>query len=183
MNATRAWVNTRIVIMAALALLLAADVALGFLLWRNSSESPEQLRGEIQRLELQAKLREAEVARGQKIRASMPHVGRDCDRFYEDAFLSKDTGYSAIEADLNSIADKAGLRLSGTAYKESEVKSRGVTQIVILTGVDGNYGSIIQFINGLEQSTNFYLLNDLRLSSASAGAIKLQLELRTFFRS
>ncbi|HXW55269.1 MAG TPA: GspMb/PilO family protein [Candidatus Cybelea sp.] len=183
MNATRAWAKTKIVIMAALGVLLAADVALGFLLWRNSSESPEHLRGEIQRLELQAKLREAELARDQKIRASMPHVGRDCDRFYEDTFLLKETGYSAIEADLNSIADKAGLRLSGATYKESEVKDRGVTQIVISTGVDGNYASIIQFINGLEQSKNFYLLNDLRLTSASAGAIKLQLELRTFFRS
>jgi Tfp pilus assembly protein PilO len=183
MNAKSAWAHTKIVIVAALGLLLAADVALGFFLWRNSSESPEQFRSEIQRLQLQAKLREAEIARGEKIRESMPHVGRDCDSFYEDTFLSKDTGYSAIEADLNSIAEKAGLRLSGTMYKESEVKNRGVTQIAISTGVDGNYASIIQFINGLEQSKNFYLLNDLRLSSANAGAIKLQLELRTFFRA
>jgi Tfp pilus assembly protein PilO len=183
MSANRAWGNTKIVIMAALGVLLAADVALGFFLWRNSSESPEQLHREIQRLELQAKKREAEVARGQKIRGSMPRVGRDCDRFYDSTFLSKDTGYSAIEGDLNSIANKAGLRLSGTAYKESEVKNRGVTQVVISTGVEGNYASIIQFINGLEQSGNFYLLNDLRLSSANAGGIKLQLELRTFFRS
>jgi Tfp pilus assembly protein PilO len=183
MKAKSGWARTKIVIIAALGVLLAADVGLGFFLWRNSSESPEQLRAQILRLQLQVKLREADVARGEKIRVSLPRVGNECDKFYEDAFLTRDTGYSAIEGDLNSIANKAGLRLSGTAYKESEVKNRGVTQIAISTGVEGNYAAIIHFINGLEQSKNFYLLNDLRLSSANAGAIRLQLELRTFFRS
>ena len=42
---------------------------------------------------------------------------------------------------------------------------------------------MIKFINGLEQSKNFYLLNDLHLTSANAGMIKLQLDLRTYFRT
>lgn len=183
MNAKTGWARTKVVITAALGVLLALDIGLGIFLWHNSSESPEQLRAEILRLELQAKVRDAEVARGEKIRASLPRVGDQCDRFYEDAFLTRDTVYSAIESDLNSIANSASLRLSGTNFKESEVKNRGVTQLGISTEVEGNYAAIIHFINGLEQSKNFYLLNDLQLSSANAGAIKLQLHLRTFFRS
>lgn len=177
------WKTTKRVVAIFLGLLLALDVALGVFLWRTSRQTPEEARAEVDRLTLQAKLRRAELARGEKIRVSLPQVGRDCDKFYQSAFLDKVSGYSALESDLSSIANKAGLHISGTNYKETEVKNRGVTLISISTGVEGSYPSIIQFIDGLEQSKNFYLLNNLSLASDKAGEIKLQLELRTYFRS
>ena len=183
MSATSTWTITKRLTAAALAVLLAADIALVVFLWRNSQQGPAEVRAQLDRLSLQAKLRRAEVARGDKIRASLSQVGKDCDKFYRDTFLDKASGYSALDKDLSSIAAKAGLRMSGVTYKEAEVKGRGVTEISIATGVEGNYSSIIQFINGLEQSKNFYLLNDLHLTSAKAGAIKLELALRTYFRS
>ena len=183
MSATSTWTITKRLTAGALALLLAADIGLVVFLWRNSQQSPAEVRAQLDRLSLQAKLRRAEDARGDKIRASLSQVGTDCDNFYHDTFLDKASGYSALDADLGSIAAKAGLHMSGTNYKEAEVKGRGVTEISISTGVEGSYSSIIQFINGLEQSKNFYLLNDLHLTSAKAGAIKLELALRTYFRS
>jgi hypothetical protein len=63
------------------------------------------------------------------------------------------------------------------------VKDRGVTLVTVLDSVDGDYPAIIQFINGLERSKYFYLLNDLHLDTALAGAIRLHLELRTYFRT
>jgi Tfp pilus assembly protein PilO len=183
MSAKSTWKRAKKLAAVALAVLLAVDVGLGIFLWTSSRQSPGEVRAEIDRLTLQGKLRKAEVARGEKIRASLTQVGRDCDKFYRDTFLDKASGYSAVDSDLSAIAQKAGLRISDTNYKPTEVKNRGVTQITITTSVEGNYSAVIQFINGLEQSKNFYLLNDLRLASANAGAIKLQLELRTYFRS
>ena len=183
MSATISWTITKRLTAVALVLLLAADIGLVAFLWRNSQQSPAEVRTQLDRLLLQAKLRRAEVARGDRIRASLSQVGKDCDKFYQDTFLNKASGYSALDADLSSIAAKAGLHMSGTNYKEAEVKGRGVTEISISTGLEGNYAQIIQFINGLEQSKNFYLLNDLHLTSAKAGAIKLELALRTYFRS
>lgn len=49
--------------------------------------------------------------------------------------------------------------------------------------LDAEYPAIIQFINGLERSKNFYLLDSLRLTSASTGGIRLDLDLHTFFRT
>jgi Tfp pilus assembly protein PilO len=169
--------------MAALAVLLVADAGVGAFLWRTSLQKPAQMRAELDRLTLQSKLRKADVARGEKIRTSLPQVGKDCDQFYQTAFLDSASGYSSVDADLSSIAEKAGLRISDTAYKEKDVKTHGVKEVSISTSVEGSYSAIIQFINGLEQSKNFYLLNDLELTSAKAGAIRLQLNLRTFFRS
>jgi Tfp pilus assembly protein PilO len=185
MSGKSGWKTTKNIVVSVLGVLLALDVGLGVFLWRTSRESPEEAREEVAQLALQAKLRQAEVVRGEKIRASLPQVGRDCDKFFQDTFVDKATGYSELESDLYSIANKAGLRISDTNYKEQEVKSHGVTEITISADVEGSYSSLIQFIDGLQQSKNFYLLNNLSLGSSQvqSGGIKLQLELRTYFRS
>ena len=42
---------------------------------------------------------------------------------------------------------------------------------------------MIQFINGLEHSKNFYLLHALELDTSSSGIIRLKLGVRTYFRT
>lgn len=167
----------------ALALVLVTDVALGVFLWRISQEAPDEIRAQRDRLAVGDRLLKADVERGEKIRASLPQVGRDCEEFYQRSFLDASTGYSSIDADLGAIAAKAGLKTSGFTFKQDEIKDRGVTVMTITTSVDGDYASVIGFINGLERSKSFYLLNNLSLTSATSGEIKLQLELRTYFRT
>lgn len=181
MNGT--WQTWKKGIGAALALLLVADLALAFFLWETSRQGPEAMRPQRDRLAIQAKLLRADVQRGEKIRASLPQVGTDCDAFYNGSFLNAATGYSEIESDLDAIAAKAGVKTSGFSFRQKDVKDRGVTEISISTGVDADYASVIEFINGLERSKNFYLVDDLHLGSASAGAIRLEIQLHTYFRT
>ncbi len=49
--------------------------------------------------------------------------------------------------------------------------------------MDADYPAVIQFINGLERSKYFYLLDDLQLASATTGGIRLQIGLHTYFRT
>ena len=58
-----------------------------------------------------------------------------------------------------------------------------MVEIEISTVVDGDYASLVRFINGLEHSNNFYVLDNLALAAGSAGVLKLNLQLRTYFRS
>jgi hypothetical protein len=54
----------------------------------------------------------------------------------------------------------------------------------ILAVVDGDYPSVVRFINDLEHSDTFYVLDGLSLaSSGSGGQLKLNLQLRTYFRT
>lgn len=170
-------------VILALLVLVMADIALAVFLSQSGTHSEMAMRTERDRLAMTAKLLNADVRRADKIRASLPQVGKDCTNFYEKTFPSADVGYSSIESDLVSIASHAGLRTSGVSFKPTELKDRGVTQLEITAEVNGDYASIIRFINGLEVSKNFYLLNDLSLDSASTGGIRLQLKLHTYFRT
>jgi Tfp pilus assembly protein PilO len=182
MNTKRPWNVWKKLILCALGVLLLADLGLVFILWQSTREAVDSMRSQRSRLQSEAKLLKADVARGDAIRASLPKVGKDCDAFYHDAFLSAGAGYSAVEEDLGNIATKAGLKTTTITFNQKEVKDRGVILVTVLDSVDGDYSSIIQFINGLERSKYFYLLNNLQLDTASAGDIRLHLELRTYFR-
>jgi Tfp pilus assembly protein PilO len=189
---TMSWLILKKVIIGALVILLVADVGLLYLRWQNTREGEASMTAERDHLEMQAKLLKADVARGERIRASMSEVTKEYDAFYRTDFESTTDGYSEIEADLDQIAAKSGVKTSGAAFDQKEVKGRGVEEIKITDTVDGDYPSIIKFINGLEQSKYFYLLSDLKLDSGVGGIanagnpgaiIKLHLELRTYFRS
>ena len=177
------WRTWKILVGVALSVLLLADAALIFVIWQSSREGAESTRAQRDRLALQAKLVRADVERGEKIRASLPRIGKDCDSFYQDKFHGSGTGYSTIVADLGELTTKAGLKSSGLTFQQKEVKDHGVIEIGIRTSVQGDYPAIIRFISDLEHSKNFYLLDNLHLDSASTGGIRLSLDLRTYFRT
>ncbi len=169
---------------AVVTLLFVVDFALAVFIWQGGREGPETKRRQRDRLELQAKLLKADVERGEKIKASLPQVGQDCDGFYKENFLPASTGYSAVLAELTDITHKAGLKTGGVTFQQKELKGHGVTQIAMKTTVEGDYPALIQFIHALERSKNFYLLDNLTLASGgSTAGIKLNLDLRTFFRT
>jgi Tfp pilus assembly protein PilO len=183
MNKDKSRRTWKIFIGVALGVLLLADAVLIFVIWQSSRAGAESARAQRDRLALQAKLLKADVERGDKIRASLPRIGKDCDSFYQEKFQSSSSGYSTIVADLGALTTKAGLKSSGFAFQQKEVKDHGVVEIGIRTSVQGDYPAIIRFISDLEHSRNFYLLDNLHLDSASTGGIRLSLELRTYFRT
>jgi Tfp pilus assembly protein PilO len=170
-------------IRAGLAVLLILDVVLIILGWRVAQSGSQAQKDEARRLAQQAQLLEKDVARAETIQRHMPEVRHNCDHFYEEQFLPASSGYSSVEMDLGQIAAHSGLKTTGLSFKQSALEKRGVVEVQINAAVEGDYPSLIHFINGLERSENFYLLNNLTLASVSTGSIKLNLELRTYFRS
>jgi hypothetical protein len=183
MNPTGNWRTWKTLVGVALGLLLLADIALGVYLWNGSRLGPDALRAQRNQLVLEAKLLQADLRRGESIRASLPQVGVDCDAFYKNSFLDAKTGYSQIESDLGAIAQKAGVQTPSLSFKQSAVEGRGVTEIEIKTVVAADYPSVIRFVNGLERSKNFYLVDQLQLASETTGAIQLEITMHTYFRT
>lgn len=167
---------------AALIAVLAFDALLLYANWSSTDASSKAAAAQLVPLRLQEQLLGADVRRVAAIRARLSDVQRNAGKFYGDEFLSADSGYSTIVKDLSSISKAAGLHTTNVTFKERPLESRGVTEITVSTTVEGDYESVVRFINGLERSENFYLLDSLGLASATGGSIKLNLQLRTYFR-
>jgi len=167
----------------ALVVLLVADLALLVVNRRAASADSQQQGQEARRLQVQQGLLAKDVARGEAIRAHVPEIGGEAQHFYQDELLPASIGYSAVVSDLGELASHTGVRTSGVQFDQKAVANRGVTEVHISSSVEGNYDSLIQFINGLERSRNFYVLEGFSLASAASGTIRLNLSLRTYFRS
>ena len=167
----------------ALAVVLLLDVALLVVNWRASAADPRELQRQLQAVKRQRDLYAADVDRAKAIRQSMPAVQRQGNEFFSQELRQASTGYSSIAADLGAIAKEAGLQTSNMTFRQREILNRGVIEVEVAAVVEGDYPRVVRFINGLERSRNFYVLDNLMLASSTGGSLKLNLQLRTYFRS
>jgi Tfp pilus assembly protein PilO len=172
----------KFIIRAVVALVLLLDVALIAANYRLTA-SPEATSDELRLLRRRRDLMAADIRRAADIRKSLPDVQAQSATFYEKDLRPAATGYSAVLADLNSLAHESGLQITSAHYRDKNIEKRGVDEVSISISMEGAYPSLVSFINGLERSGNFYLLDSLSLDSSSEGNLRLSLELRTYFRS
>jgi Tfp pilus assembly protein PilO len=161
---------------------LAADAALLWFNWQLAGAAPERQEQQLGDLRRQHRLWGADVQRATEIRDKLGLIERDCNQFFEQQFLGEEVGSSTVVADLTAIARRAGLEARNVSYKQTELEKRNVMEVAITTTVEGSYASIVGFINGLEKSERFYLMENLALASGQGGALRLNLQLKTYFR-
>jgi type IV pilus assembly protein PilO len=174
------------IILAGVILLVLADVALAAYSWQLSS-APHAPQLQLAVETKQHDLLKADIKRAQDIRDNIPAIQKDCDRF-EQALFPASSGYSAVRAELGATAKKSGIQLEDLSLKETKISNRGMTEVTIDATVNGDYKSVIGFLNGLQRSGNLYAVDALTLASdnasqVSTNVIKVALHLKTYFRT
>jgi Tfp pilus assembly protein PilO len=175
--------KTKTIIRVLLGLVVAVDIALATVSWQlaDSSRTPQS---ELNALKRQHALMTADITRAETIRTTLPDVEQQCDTFFRQNFRPIASGYSSVVSDFGTLTRGAGLQAGNLSFHQHEADKRGVTQVDILAVVDGDYSSVVRFINDLQHSDTFYVLEGLSLAaSGSGGQLKLNLQLRTYFRS
>jgi len=165
-------------------LLVLADGALAVYSWDLASaiRKPEQqFAAETKHLDL---LKQS-IENAQKIRENIPAIQKDCDRF-EHSLSPARSGYSAVSSELDTIAKKAGIQLGDLTYKPTAIPERGLAEVSIDATVNGDYKSVIQFLNGVQRTASLYEVDSLTLANENANQgpanlIKVALHLKTYF--
>ncbi len=169
-------------IRAVVALVLLLDAALIAVNYRLTA-SPEATSEQLHLLRRRRDLMAADIRRAADIRMSLPDVETQSKTFYDKDLRTEGGGYSSVLADLGALAHDSGLQITSTRFREKNIDKRGVDEVSITVSMTGAYPSLVSFINGLERSRSFYLLDSLSIESSSEGNLRLNLDLRTYFRS
>ncbi len=129
---------------------------------------------------VRARLTAAEMAarplRG--VDAKLAASDAEAARFYSERLPY---AYSDVAAQLGVIAKRTNVRLSRASYVQA-VPDNGVTELRIDAAVTGEYRALAEFINGLERSHTFFLIENLALSGAQNGLVNVQMRLGTYIR-
>jgi Tfp pilus assembly protein PilO len=170
-----------------LVLLIAGDLTLGVYSWNLASAQSAQ-----QELSLMMRNRDLlrkDIQRANEIRSHIPAIQKDCDAFEQSLFPAS-TGYSAVTAELSSLAAKSGLRLESRAFSPKVVKGHEhLTELKIEAQVAGDYRGVVKFLNGLQRSDNYYAVDGLAAHSAGQtqgvpkGALQVTVHIKTYFRA
>src|ERR1700691_5475134 len=165
-----------------LAVILIVDLALIAVDWQLK-HSPHVQAGDLRRLELLEKQYRADNARLERFRTELPADEKQWDQFFTSHFHPAGAGYSAISEDLGDLSHSAGLVSDTISFHQHPPDARGLMQVDISTAVEGDYDSLVQFLNKLEHSENFYVLDSLALAPSTVGKLRLNVTLRTYFRT
>ncbi len=164
---------------AGVALLLILNLVLGvrlFLAWSTlRSASAERL--QQQQTAYRALQLEMSPLRGlpQKVALSRTQA----DDFYNARFPA---AYSTISAAINDLAAKNNVRLTSLAYTPTPALA-GLAELRMDASLSGEYAPLMHFINGLERSKTFFLINGLTLTGQQGGLVNLRLKLNTYLHA
>jgi hypothetical protein len=129
------------------------------------------------------RLLRADVKRANEIQRAIPKTKADCELF-EDSLPSAGAGYSVISAELQDLSQKAGLQTGSISFHPKEFTAHGITEVSLDASVNGNYKSVVQFVNELQHSKNHYIVDDLTLVNDRGGSgVKVDLHMRSYLRA
>ena len=163
--------------------ILAVDLTLAAFSWQmaDTNHTPQS---ELNAVKRQHALMAADITRAETIRTTLPAVEQECDSFFRQNFRPITSGYSSVISDFGALSSGAGLQTENLNFHRHEADKRRVTEVDISTVVDGDYSSVVRFVNALQHSDTFYVLDSLTLAAGgSGGQLKLNLQLRTYFRN
>jgi Tfp pilus assembly protein PilO len=173
------------IILIVVGLLLAADIGLSIYSWQLAS-SPHTSQKVFDEQAIKLGLLNNDIKSAQYIKDNMPATRKDCEKF-EQSLPAESTSSSSITGELDEVAKKAGLQIVTLTSKRKEIPNRGMSEETIEATVSGDYGSVVRFVNGLQRSQRFYVLDGLALAAdaqaqASNGPIRVGVHIRTYLR-
>lgn len=172
-------------ILIVLGLLVAADIGLAIYSWELSS-APHTSQRAFDEQAINLGVLNNDIKSAQYIRDNMPATRKDCEKF-EQSLPAESTSASSIIAELDDVAKKSGLQIVTLTTHPKEIKNRGMVEEIIEANVTGDYGSVVRFVNGLQRSQRFYVLESLALvteaqGQAPTGPIRVGVHIRTYLR-
>ncbi|MEZ2348335.1 hypothetical protein [Terriglobus sp. RCC_193] len=102
----------------------------------------------------------------------------EAQKFYTDRLPY---AYSDVAAAIGTLAKETNVRWSRASYVQA-APTDGVTELRIDGAVMGDYVSVAHFINAMERSKSFFLIENLALTGAQGGLVNLQLRIGTYIR-
>jgi len=168
--------RSRLTVIAAA--LVVVDLVCVAMLVTPIAGSENTRQDEMSQLWASLKTRERAPLRG--IDKKIPEARKQIGYFYRERLPE---AYSVISTTLDKVGAESGVKVTGERYTEKDAEIEGLQRVEISADVSGDYLPLVRFINGLERSKLFFMVDGLQLGSEQGGVIKLQITLETYLRT
>jgi Tfp pilus assembly protein PilO len=116
--------------------------------------------------------------------AALQKAQTDLQMIYNEKLSQKKTGVTEIRQELEELADSVNVSRSDVNYDYDVLPEFGLRHFTLSVPVEGAYRDIRRFINGIERSQHFLILEQVNLSAEkkSSDNLIMNFKLSTYLR-
>lgn len=159
-------------------LLLNAAVFAG--VTHRLANKQERLAVELERLRAELGEKEVELRVVSESEARAARNAEAVRRFWSDVVQGRAPGLTEAWDEIDRLASETNVARGRTGY-DRELLKVGLEQIKATMPVAGSYFDLVRFINRLERSERFFLVEQIALSQRKTGESAIQLDCRIAF--
>jgi Tfp pilus assembly protein PilO len=177
------WKEPRFLLRGIMGALLAANLAAAVIAFKPFGGSADDLQREEAALNQQLTGLRDHVAKSKQLVAKLQNARKDTDQFMAKYVTDELRGASTLLDELNRIATESGVRPLPQSYNEQEIKGTdGMKMVSVTEGCEGNYASLAKFINLLDKSPRFLIIEGLQTAAPqqNGAPLTVQLKIDTF---
>ncbi len=142
----------------------------------------ERLARELGRLQLDLSEKKAELEELTAAEARLQRNAAAVSEFWSDVVKPRVPGLTDAWAEIDRLAKDTHVTKGRTGYSR-DVLDVGLEEIRAMMPVEGSYFDLVRFINRLERSERFFLVEEIRLSQAKDDdTIRLDCEIAFYLR-
>src|SRR5579862_2056717 len=178
--------DPRVLVRAGLGVLLVANIVAALLAFKPWGGSPEDLAREQASLQQQLTAMQARLERSKKLVGKADLARQEGDGFLAQYTTDRRTTFSVIFSELDHVAREAGIQPRPTSYNLEQLEgSDSLMQMTISAAYEGNYASLTKFVNLLDKSPRFLIIESLMAApqqTNTGDVLSVSIKLDTFVR-
>jgi Tfp pilus assembly protein PilO len=172
-------------VLLALVAVLAANLVFGALLVRPRIRAFEELSENSlpRRQELQHRLKEVEAQ--EKYLATLQQTTKDLETLRNDILSTRQKRMIEVQYELARLARQFNINMERVQYENEALEDESLERMAMVVPLAGGYSSLRRFVQAIERSEKFLVLERVALESGQEGGVLLQLNLTlaTYFDS
>ena len=176
--------DPKLLIRAALAVLVAANLVAAILVFKPLGGSPEDMEQQVRALEAQIRQREAGLKTMRTVASKVEKGRADGNAFLGDYFLGERVAYSSVLTEINRIAKESKIKVKEHTFASEPIEGSADLNIMAINGnYEGTYADLMQFVNLLDRSKQLIIIESLQAQpQQTAGTLSIVMKLNTFVR-
>jgi type IV pilus assembly protein PilO len=174
--------DPRVLARAGLGLLLLANIIAALLVFRPWGGSREELEQQAVDLHRQVQQRQAAAARLRSIVGKVETARQAGDDFLKQHFTDQQIAYSTLLEELGQASREAGVQEREHSFVFEPVEGSDTLGVLKITAnYQGSYADLIQFVNRLDRSKKFLIVESLTATpQQNAGVLNVNMKLNAF---
>lgn len=176
--------DPRFIARAVLGVLLLLNLIAAYAVFQPLGGSAEQLEAELSTLRSQVQARQANLRRTRTLVSKIEQARKSGDDFLGVYFLDERTMSSNIVAELSNAAKTSGMRQREQSFSTDPVEgSADLSMMTVTATLEGSYGDLLEFVNSLDRSGRFLILDTLTAAPQQGGPnLLVTIKMNTFVR-